>query len=502
MANRALSSTVLAAVLSIASVVAAHAAIPQYGTAEVPLTATSSYNGGSGTPNPFDLVLTAQVTSPSGRRYTVDGFYDGDGAGGSIGRIFKFRVYADEAGTWRWTTTSTVLGLGAKSGTFDVSGKLAGFFGAGPIVENPTRPRTFQQQAGGAVFLRAKFLDMAASKPLQFSHTMFAESLTDANRQALLSRHLGMKLNKMNVYVANRGDYGNVSTTPWAGTASSNDKKRFDLKRWQMFDAWVVKMRDAGMVTNLWFFADDSGFGDLPDADRQRLIRYGMSRLSGYANTMFTLALEWQEGWSTTEVNTNANFLQTWNPWARMVGIHGLTGDFSTALAPAAWLDYMQLQAGNDASASVVHARGLTSRAMAAKPLIQEEHGLGYEDKLHRQRTWAAFTAGAAGVGTGSYLAQLATFVSRVRFERMDPADSLILSGNAWCLAEKGVAYVVYAHSGGTVRVDLAAATGTFVAEWYNPRDGSSTAALAATGGGVRSYTAPTADDWVLYLHK
>jgi len=154
------------------------------------------------------------------------------------------------------------------------------------------------------------------------------------------------------------------------------------------------------------------------------------------------------------------------------------------------------------ASASVIHARGLTSRALAAKPLIQEEHGMGYEDKLHRQRTWAAFTAGAAGVGTGSYLAPLATFVSRVRFERMDPADSLITSGNAWCLAEKGVAYVVYAHSGGTVKVDLAAATGTFVAEWFNPRDGASTAALAATGGGVRSYTAPTADDWVLYLHK
>jgi len=61
-------------------------------------------------------------------------------------------------------------------------------------------------------------------------------------------------------------------------------------------------LRDAGVLSQLWFYADNSGFGDLPDADRQRLIKYAMARLSGYVNTMFILALEWQEGWSTTEV--------------------------------------------------------------------------------------------------------------------------------------------------------------------------------------------------------
>jgi len=34
------------------------------------------------------------------------------------------------------------------------------------------------------------------------------------------------------------------------------------------------------------------------------LIRYGMARLSAYPNTMFVLCLEWQEGWSSTEVRT------------------------------------------------------------------------------------------------------------------------------------------------------------------------------------------------------
>ncbi|HEX2223292.1 MAG TPA: DUF5060 domain-containing protein [Thermoanaerobaculia bacterium] len=500
MAKRALSFAVLAAFLTVAAPLAAQSVIPKYGTAEIPLASTSSYNAVSGTPNPFDLVVTAKVTSPTGRIYNVDGFFDGNGAGGSTGNVFKLRVYGDEVGTWRWTTTSTVPGLGGKSGTFSVSGTLAGFFGKGPIVENPAYPRSFMQQGGEPVFLSAKFLDSAAPAPIKFSHTLLSEKLTDANRQAMLTRHTGMKLNKMNVYLANRGDYSAMSVTPWVGTATANDKKRFDLARWRMFDQWTVKLRDAGMQANFWFFADDSGFGDLPDADRQRLIRYGMARLSGYVHTTFTLALEWQEGWTTTEVNNHANYIHSWNPWARLVSVHGLTGDFS--FPTAAWADYMQLQGGNDASAAVVHSRGLTNRAKAAKPLIQEEHGMGWEDKLHRQRAWAAFTGGAAGVGTGAFLNHLATFAARVDFERMEPLDSLIRSGSAWCLAEKGRAYVVYIHTGTTVGLDLTGITGTFVAEWYDPRTGAVRVAPAATGGGVRTFTAPTADDWVLYLRR
>ena len=128
---------------------------------------------------------------------------------------------------------------------------------------------------------------------------MFSEKLTEANRQAMLDRHLGMGLNKINVYLANKGDYSGVSTTPWVGTARRTTRRASTCARWRIYESGCVKMRDAGMVAQLWFFADDSGFGDLPDADRQRLIKYGMARLSGYVNTMFTLALEWQEGWST-----------------------------------------------------------------------------------------------------------------------------------------------------------------------------------------------------------
>lgn len=499
MAKRVLSTVGLAALVALASTAAVHA-VPCYGTAEVALTSAAFYNASTGSPNPFDLVVTANVTAPSGRRFTVPGFFDGNGAGGAVGNIFKVRIYTDEIGTWSWTTTSSVPGLNGRSGTIAVSGKQAGAFGQGPIVENPARPRAFMYQEGKPVFLTGKFLDAAAPNPLKFSHTMFSEKLTDSNRQAMLSRHLGMGLNKINVYIANRGDYSSVSTTPWVGTAIKNDKTRFDLARWRMYEQWLVKMRDAGVLAHIWFFADDSSFGNLPDADRQRLIKYAMARLSGYVNTAFVVALEWQEGWSTTEVNSFANFTHQNNPWARLVSVHGTPGNFS--FPAAAWADYMDIQAGNSVAHGAVNKSTLTNRGLAVKPVIQEEHGMGQEDTVHRQRAWAAFTGGAAGVGTGSYLKNLVSFTQVVPFHLMDPDQSLVLSGGAYALAQKGSAYVFYLYNGGTAKVDLRGATGLFNAQWYDPRTGVWRAALAATGGTTPTYTAPASGDWVLYIRK
>ncbi len=145
----------------------------------------------------------------------------------------------------------------------------------------PGSRRFFRQAAGGPVFLLGKFLDAAAPSPLQFSHTLLSERLSDADRQAMLDRHVALGLNKMNVYLANRGDYGGaLPTTPWLGTAEASDKRRFDLRRWRTYEEWIGRLRDAGLVAQLWFFADDSDFGALPEADRRRLLRYGMARLS------------------------------------------------------------------------------------------------------------------------------------------------------------------------------------------------------------------------------
>jgi hypothetical protein len=499
--KRLFSPVLLFAAFLLALPDAGFSAVLRFDTFEIVLQSAAIYNGAQGTPNPFtDVQLTAQVTAPSGKIYTAHGFFDGDGASGQSGNVFKIRVFADEAGTWQWLTSSNAAGLGGQSGSFQVSGTLGGLFAQGPVEVHPQRPRAFRYRVGGAVYLLAKYLDRAAPANIQFTHTFLSEEKSDADRQAFLDRHAGMKLNKINVYLANKGDYGGISTTPWVGTADANDKARFDLARWRMYEQWVRQMRDAGFATQIWLFADNSGFGEMSDAERLPLIRYAMARLSGLTNTIFTLMTEWQEGWSATEVDTAMRELQARNPWKRLASIHGLPGDFS--FPDATWADHMVVQTGVETALTPadVHADTLQNRALANKPLMQEEFCLGQESDKHRQMAWAAFTAGAAGTGTGAFLRPLAEFVATVPFERMSPADSLVVSGAAWGLAEVGKSYVFYLYQGGAITANLQGISGTVKVDWFDPRTGTFQAAPAVTGGGSRSFTAPGMGDWVLRL--
>jgi len=91
---------------------------------------------------------------------------------------------------------------------------------------------------------------------------------------------------------------------------------------------------------------------------------------------------------------------------------------------------------------------------------------------------------------------------SGVGFSNMGPDGAL--SSTGICLAREGVEYAVYAPTGGNVTVDLSAAPGgsTFSVRWYNPRTGSFTSENDAQGGGVRNFSAPDGNDWVLHISK
>lgn len=489
----------IAVVLSTLSTLPLCAGVLRYDTTDVVLHSGQSFDSRAGSPNPFiDVTLSAEVTSPSGQVYTVDGFFDGNGAGGAVGNVFKIRIAPDEEGLWRWTTASNRPDLDGKSGSFECSGTLPGVFADGPVVVEANRRQVFKYRDGRPVYLVGKFLDVdAPDERIQWSHPLFSEELSEPEREALFARHLAMGLNKMNVYIANKGDYGHISTTPWIGNANSNDKTRFDLGRWHSYEQWVLRMRDAGMVAQLWFFADDSGFGDLPEADRKRLIRYGMARLSGYVNTLFTLMLEWQEGWTTTEVATHARYLHDHNPWDRLVSVHGTPGAFK--FPHETWADYMDIQAGNWVDHDKVHALGLQHLDLADKPVIQEEFGLGHEDDVHRQKAWAAFLAGAASSGTGAFLKPLMRFVSSMRFERLAPSLLRVVSGDAYAAEDPGRLYVVYLHSGPAL-LDLTLVPGPLRTEWFDPRAGTFSPGPAIAAGGLRTVTPPDGQDWVLTI--
>ncbi len=473
--------------------------VPRHATADLVFRADRVYDGDRGAPNPFvDVSLTVRLTDPGGTARTVRAFFDGDGEGGAEGSTFVARVCPDSPGIWRWSASGDVPGVDGLDGRFECAGVLEGAFGRGPIVTGAEDPTHVAHADGTPVYLVGKFLDRGAPEPIRFSHTLLSERLSAEDRRALIDRHVALGLNKMNVYVANRGDYGGISTTPWRGEADDPDRSRFDLARWHRYEHWVRELREDGFFTMMWFFADDSGFGHLPTVDRDRLIQYGMSRLSGYAHTAFVLCLEWQEGWTPAEVTHHLGVMRAENPWDRLTSVHGTTGDVAFANEP--WNDLLILQAGNQASADTVLAMTLRNRVAAPKPLLVEEFGWGKPSDELRVKTWTALLAGAAGIGTGTTFEIVTPIISRWPMTTFEPAPAVASGDGVVTARGRDGLTVVLAPRGGSIEVNLpAGVTEGATATWIDPRTGERRDAIAS-GDTRRHYEAPSTEDWLLEL--
>ena len=146
---------------------------------------------------------------------------------------------------------------------------------------------------------------------------------------------------------------------------------------------------------------------------------------------------------------------------------------------------------------------------------IGNDVGNGGDVNDNRKRLWTLFVSGGAGSGLkGSDSADWAdettmeemlfnihNFIETgVEFWNMSPNDSLVTSGTAYCLANPGQEYIVYLPSGGSVTVDLSAATGTLDAEWYDPKDGTYHDKRTVIGGGSVTFTPPFSGDAVLHI--
>ena len=85
-----------------------------------------------------------------------------------------------------------------------------------------------------------------------------------------------------------------------------------------------------------------------------------------------------------------------------------------------------------------------------------------------------------------------------VDLSSMSPSTELCSTG--YCLINPGREYLVYLPDGGTVRVDLSAASGSFVASWFSPLTGRTTSGGTVSAGIPILFTSPIDGDAVLYL--
>jgi hypothetical protein len=90
--------------------------------------------------------------------------------------------------------------------------------------------------------------------------------------------------------------------------------------------------------------------------------------------------------------------------------------------------------------------------------------------------------------------------MEQMPYWQMKPMNSLLVSGQGYVFAISGQEYSIYLPVGGAIDLDLTGISGTFDADWFNPRDASYQAIGSITAGSVTPFTAPSTEDWVLYL--
>lgn len=119
---------VLSSFLYAANISTGTANAKKFGVHQINLNASSSVA------NPLDVIVKVTFKSPSGSNKTVEAFYDG-------GTTWKARCYIHQTGKWTWSSSSSIAGLGGKSGSFSaVSSSLRGMIRKHP--SNPSNIRT------------------------------------------------------------------------------------------------------------------------------------------------------------------------------------------------------------------------------------------------------------------------------------------------------------------------------------------------------------------------
>ena len=488
--------------------------------------------------------LSVELTGPSGRKYQIDGFWDG-------GRTWRVRFMPDEIGTWKYRTGSkpAVQGLDGQQGEFQC---VANSGDTILLKHGPVR-----------ISENGRYLAHADGSPFFW--------LADTSwNGALLS-----KKDDWLTYLKDRKEKSFTTiqfvTTQWR-TAYTNlegevaytgrDHIQINPTFFRRMDERVDAVNAQGLLAApvvLWALGDPEYTpGKLPTDQAIRLAKYIVARYG--ANHVV-----WLLG---GDENYSGQRAEHWKRIGRAVfgdrphapvTLHpqGMQWHFDT-FADEAWLDLLIYQSGHGdhgPTLAWIHSGPPSKKwkEQPTRPVINSEPP--YEDHIayqSRQRHtaynvrravyWSLLNAPTAGVTYGAHgvwswqekpgvplnhdrtgeakvwheamelpgsthMKHVADLFTSVQWWRLRPDQSLLATqpgGDdparfvAAARSEAGDLAVLYLPVGGQVELDAARLKDGLQAEWFNPRTGERTRAEGSQG---RRFTAPDDQDWALVLH-
>ncbi len=465
----------------------------------------------SGWTNPFlEVELHGVFTSPSGTEYRVEGFFDGDGAGGTQGDVFKLRFSPGQVGRWQWRTESNREALDGKNGIFTVNASN----NRGPLGFDPARPRWLRWADG------TPFFESGANDPECFLASAF---ITQQQRYEGIDYLASRGVNSLYMGVTNAGpgDGGpEMKVTPWTGGFDKPDFDNICLDFMNRLEGVVRRLDSHGMVAHIVLYLDDCCqiSDSISTAQEEMLIRYLCARFGSFPGIVWNLAEEFDECFTTQWCSSRGAMFARYDPLGHPVTVHQLSNDeFKLAGDKSFSTTAMQFNRTSPASlgAMIRHLRATTAAAGWPLPasLIEWTPLAPDEAELARKGMWAIAAAGGSyqvfnkdndepmsaefsrWEETWGYADIVRRTMEALPLDTMNPDNSLVSQG--FCFAQPGEHYLVYLPEGGEVTVKISGSG--LSASWIDPRTGEKKETGAVAAGKV-SFSAPGEGDWALVI--
>lgn len=488
-------------------------------------------DGNNKAANPFKIQVDVTFSGPGGQEFRVPAFFDGDGLGGFQGNIWKVRFRPETPGIWSFVSASQEAQLAGYGGEFEVA----------PLAGDLTNPQGMPDDFSilgtlkytDEYFLRFNNGDYWIKSGIDDPENFLGTAIGDWNAKKAAVDYLSSKGVNSIYIITNNIDGDRKDTWPWVGKTQEEAKANsdtFDIAKLQLWEDLFAYIQGKGIVMHI-VLADDSAWRDF---NHELYYREMVARFGHHPGIIWNIGEEASEIYTNQEQIGLAGMLQGLDPYDHPVTVHRLpfwpffgnkNFDAASIQPVEGGKDFTTTELGNQNYVVIAHREGAAEARHPIPIMIDElprvtEVTEATRIKMRSEVLYPIYFGGGnfelhfydiyGEGGTVSFqdLAPMLDDMRRVRefletlpFNSMEPCESVVSGGDAYCFGKLGEIYSLYLPSGGSININLPGSGTSYNVFWFDPRTGDKHN-RGSVMGGQRSFSAPDTQDWVLLLHS